>query len=181
MSDRPRARWLVPGFWISLVAAALVYAAMVGWSLPLISAGAGGLPPFDMLPAGYSLDEARAFVSALTPEARGFYLSTQHALDTLYPPLMALTLGLGLWILSPAKTTAAKLLAVALPILAMISDLAENALVRDLLTIDPAKLDAEPVMMASAVTVVKSLLTSLAMILLLVFAGLWGWRKRRAY
>lgn len=177
MSHGPRARWLVPGFWVSFVAATLVYAAMVGWSLPRISAGAGGLLPFDMRPAGYSLDEARAFVTALSPEARGFYLSTQHLLDTLYPPLMALTLGLGLWILSPAKTTMAKLLPLGLPVLAMIADLAENALVRDLLAIDPAKLDAGPVMMASAATVVKSLFTGLAMILLLVFAGLWGWRR----
>lgn len=179
MTTPPRARWLVPGFWISFAAAAFVYALMIGWSLPRITASAGGLAPFDMRPMGYGLDEARAFVAALTPEARDFYFRTQHSLDTLYPPLMALTLGLGLWVLSPVKAVAAKLLALALPAAAMLADLTENALVRELLTIDPGKLDAEPVMMASAATVLKSILTSLAMTLLLVLVGLWGWRNWR--
>ena len=61
----------------------------------------------------------------------------------------------------------------------MVADLAENALVRDLLAADPGKLDAEPVMMASAATVMKSIFTTLAMSLLLIFTVVWGWRKWR--
>ena len=79
-------------FWVALAATAGVYGAMVGWSLPRVSAMAGGLVPFDMRPTGYTPGEAQAFVLALSDEGRGFYLNVQQGLDFVFPALSALVL-----------------------------------------------------------------------------------------
>jgi hypothetical protein len=164
-------------FWVSFLAVCAIYAIMVLWSLPKISAAAGGLAPFDMRPGGYSLEDARSFLSGLSEEGRAFYLSTQHRLDTVYPPLLGLTLALGLWIMSPTASLWLRLPLVALAMFGMLADLVENQLVAVLLSMPPGSVDAEPVMMASAATVIKSFLTTIAMSLLLVFTAVWGWAK----
>ncbi len=165
-------------FWFCCAAAVAVYAVMVLWSLPLISAEAGGLMPFDMRPMGYDLGEARAFLDALSPAGRDFYLQTQHRLDTVYPPLLALTLGLGLWIMSPWPSAWVKLLLAFLAVPGMVFDLAENRFVADLLQMPAAAVDSEPVMMASAATALKSVFTTIAMSVLLILTVIWFWRRR---
>lgn len=79
-------------YWSVLAAALLLYAVILLWSLPTISATAGGLATFDTRPAGYGFAEARTFLAALTPAGRDLYLSVQHRLDLVFPPLMALAL-----------------------------------------------------------------------------------------
>lgn len=172
-------RWLITAFWVSFVATSAIYAVMVLWSLPKISAAAGGLASFDMRPAGYSLDEATIFLTTLTDEGRAFYLSTQQWLDSFYPPMMAATLVLGLWIMAPLQNLTAKWVLAMIPILAMLADFLENDQVRILLVDAPWYIDPPVVGWASFATVIKSLLTTLAMTLLLFFTVLWGWRKWR--
>lgn len=65
---------------------------MLGWSLPAVSAAAGGRLPFDMRPSGYSFADAQAFLGALRGEGAGFYLNVQQKLDMGYPGLLAATL-----------------------------------------------------------------------------------------
>ncbi len=79
-------------FWIMFAVMLGVYLVMVLWSLPLLMADAGGLPAFDLRPAGYSHDEAQAFLAALSPEGRAFYLDVQQWLDTAYPALLGVVL-----------------------------------------------------------------------------------------
>jgi hypothetical protein len=55
-------------FWLVVAATLGVYLVMVLWSIPRISAEAGGLPVFDLRPGGYTFEEARAFLAALSPE-----------------------------------------------------------------------------------------------------------------
>jgi hypothetical protein len=45
-------------FWALFSATLMVYGTMILWSLPTISAAAGGLVPFDMRPSGYDYAEA---------------------------------------------------------------------------------------------------------------------------
>lgn len=170
---------LTMAFWISLAVSAAIYLIMVGWSLPRISAAAGGLAPFDMRPSGYEPDEARTFLSALSEEGRGFYLSVQHRLDLVYPPVLALTLALGLWIMAPVRAVIPLLVLVAVPLLAMIADLAENWLVAQMLNTPPESLNDNLVAIASTATVLKSVMTTIAMTLLLLFTAYSGWRKWR--
>ena len=72
-------------FWLTFAATIVVYAIMVVWSLPTITASADGQVPFDLRPLGYSYDEARAFLLALSDEGRHFYTAVQHRLDHIYP------------------------------------------------------------------------------------------------
>jgi hypothetical protein len=82
---------------------------------------------------------------------------------------------------APAKSPFLRLPLIALAVLAMTADLAENALVRGLLNTDAASLDPERVRMANAATLVKSLFTTAAMTFLLLFAALRGWRRWRRH
>src|SRR5690606_15213956 len=71
------------------------------WTLPTLSAAAGGLAPFDMRPGGYGFAEAAAFLGALSPDGRHFYETVQHRLDIAYPGLLALTLFLAIAAAAP--------------------------------------------------------------------------------
>jgi hypothetical protein len=172
-------RQQIASFWALFVGMALVYAIMVTWSLPKISAMAGGQIPFDLRPFGYSVDEARSFLAVLSDDGRVFYRDMQHSLDTVYPPLLAATLGLGSWIMSPTPSKVVRTLLAALAIPGMGFDLAENHAVATLLAMPVAAVDAEPVMIASTFTILKSVFTTIAMTILLVLTIVWAWRKWR--
>ena len=172
-------RLLVIIFWICFAASAAVYAVMLFWSLPKIAAAAGGLAPFDLRPAGYSLDEAKSFLAALSADGRDFYDHTQRALDSVYPLLLATTLGVGLWIVVPGSPHWVREPLVLIPVLAMIADLTENQLIARMLDSPVQSLDATTVMMASTTTIVKSILTTYAISALLILSVLNAWTRRR--
>jgi hypothetical protein len=162
-------------FWGSLAAGAGVYAAMVGWSLPIIQSGAAGLVPFDLRPAGYSAAEAQAFMDALTPEARALYLGRQHWLDTVYPGLLGLMLFSGIAMLAPSRWRWVLGLT---SVPGTVSDWIENLLVARMLR-QEGQLPAELVDAASLATVIKSVCTTVALVLLLLLFLAWLYRKWR--
>jgi hypothetical protein len=151
-------------FWVSLAATLVLYLVLVLWSLPRISAEAGGAVPFDLRPMGYSFDEAQAFLAALSAEGRAHYLGTQHQLDWIYPALLGTTFITGfsllfrravLWVLVP----------LALSVTAL--DWLENMAVAELLRADLGSLQPSAVTEASRWSMLKSLATTLAWLLLL--------------
>ncbi|MGC9368987.1 MAG: hypothetical protein ACP5DX_05530 [Paracoccaceae bacterium] len=147
-----------------VIATLSLYAVMLLWSLPRITEAAGGLPAPDMRPAGYSHDEAVAFLSALDADARAFYLSVQHRLDAVYPLFLGLTLGLALWHL--LRRAAWPLRAGALLLCAGVTaaDWLENARVAALLRAAPGEVSVDMVAAASRASVAKAALTSLALL-----------------
>ncbi|SMP33323.1 hypothetical protein [Shimia sagamensis] len=82
-------------FWSSFAAATAIYLVMVFWTMPTISAAAGGMVPFDMRPFGYTAQEARNFLASLTADGRDFYLSVQLRLDLIYPAVLGIMLIVG--------------------------------------------------------------------------------------
>ncbi len=154
--------WAVP------IAAALAYGVLVGWFGPQVQMAAGGLTPFDLRATGYGLDDARAFLTALTPEGRDVYLGPVRINDTIFPILFTATLILpvrrwarGWWV----------------PALAYgVLDLAENWAVARMLVAGPG-VEAGPVALASALTMAKFAAVAAAVVI-----GLWGlwaaWRAR---
>lgn len=145
-----------------------VYATMLAWSLPAVSAAAGGLAPFDMRPSGYSLDEARAFLAALTSEGADFYRNVQQRLDIAFPALIALTLGFGIVGLLPRRLGAWRWLGLAVALPVAVFDYLENHAVARMIEAGAAGLTAELVAAASQWTVLKSMATSIVMTGLLV-------------
>jgi len=150
------------------VATLAVYAVMVFWSLPKISDAAGGLMPFDLRPAGYDLEAARAFIKALDAEGARFYLEVQHRLDMVYPALLAASLIVALiwaWRGAPRWVPA---LACAAAVIGAGADYAENWAVAGMISGGVDGLTTEIVDWASRASRTKAVLTTVAMVVLLV-------------
>ena len=163
-------------FWVLFAATGVLYLVIVGWSLPRIASEAGGATPFDLRPMGYDYDEAQGFLIALSEVGRDYYLRTQHRLDWIYPAFLGATFALGyfllfrrvfLWLLIP------------LTICVVGFDWLENLAVAELLKANPNALDPDKVAEASRWSLLKSLATTLAWILLLAGGVLQLLRKRR--
>lgn len=162
-------------FWLVFAATLGVYLVMLVWTLPAITAAAGGLAPFDLRPSGYTLDEARAFLAALTSDGTTLYRNVQQRLDIAYPVLLAATLVMAILLLSPAGLGRWLLAATALP--GMVFDYLENASVAAMLDGGAAALTPELAAAASRWTVLKSVFSTLAFVVLLAFLGLWLYRR----
>ena len=87
-------------FWTLVAITLAIYASMLIWTLPRITAAADGHVPFDMRPGGYSFDDAREFLTCLQPDGRTIYLGPQAVLDLIYPGLLAIVLTISLWTLT---------------------------------------------------------------------------------
>ncbi len=144
---------------------AINYAMMLFFSLPVLVSEANGLWPFDARIFGYSVEQARIYISTISNEGLAFYLTTQSMLDFSFPALYALSLILTFYHLAP-KLPVLYLL----PLAAALFDYYENATVTRIL------LSAEP---EAALVGLASLLTQLkyAAIALSLLAILWLWLK----
>jgi len=163
-------------YWIVFVAALCVYGAMLLVTLPAITDAADGLVPFDMRPAGYTPDEARAFLANLSDQGRAVYLGLQHRLDLVYPGLLALVLAGAVWGLTTRGIIRVPL--VLLTCLGMIADYTENVFVARMLRWDgviPDQLAAQ----ACLWTQLKSAATTIVMIAVCLLLVAWGLRKWR--
>ncbi len=160
-------------YWILTAAMLGVYLVMVFWTLPYIAQQAGGARPFDLRPMGYSFDEARNFLSALSEQGRVYYLTVQHRLDIVYPVLLALWATLTIRALTPSWSRVLHFGVALIAATSAIFDYVENARVAALL--GGATITEDLVSAASQATVLKSAfggaLLSLTLVLLVVAAS----------
>jgi hypothetical protein len=185
----PREWLLKPAVVIAAVIAALVpYLVMLLYTVPRLAAGAGGMAMFDMRPRGYTHAEAIAYLRALTPSAREFYLTTQHGIDTPFPVLLALATGLAIAYLTrpgepgmvaPPAGLRKLLIFVVCPLMAMLA-LAENHAVAAMLRLEPARVSESMVAAASMLTVAKSLMVTVGLTSLVVIGGMVAIRRWRS-
>ncbi|MFC3117406.1 hypothetical protein [Jhaorihella thermophila] len=138
---------------------------MVLWTLPAIAAEAGGLLPFDLRPTGYSAEEARTFLAALSDEGRAIYAGPQRALDGVYPALLAAVLAGAVKALFRRGPLRVVLMLAVLG--GMLADYAENLRIAAMLAAGPEATDAM-IEAASRATVTKSALTGAVMGLVLL-------------
>jgi hypothetical protein len=78
---------------VLLVASGLLWAVLFFGTLAHLTRLADGLTPFDIRPWGYTYAEARAFLEAIGEQGRAYYASPELILDTVYPPLYAVSRG----------------------------------------------------------------------------------------
>jgi hypothetical protein len=170
-------------FWILAGATLALYLAIVLWSLPTVTAEAGGLTPFDLRPGGYSFEEARAFLAALTPEGVAFYDQVQHRLDIFFPALIALTLYFAIAALLPRSLGGWRFVLATPALLLAPFDWLENAAVGEMLHAGAEGTTSQMASAASGWTQAKSLMTTVvmsALLLLLIWkAGAAIARRRR--
>ncbi len=164
-------------FWTLFAVTLVIYAVMVLWSLPKISAAAGGQPAFDMRPFGYSFDAAKSFLAAITPDGTVFYLNVQHRLDAAYPALLAATLFFAIRALVPARSGLVRSVIALVVIPGAVFDYLENGGVTAMLNAGAPGVTPELVARASLWTLLKSLFTTVAMLLMLALAGLALWQR----
>lgn len=167
-------------FWFVAAVALADYCVMIFWSIPKISAQAGGLTIFDMRPGGYSFEEAKAFLAALSSEGAAFYTDVQHKFDAVYPTLLALTLGWAILRLAPAGWGRWRWLLAASALPGMLFDYLENLDVSAMLKLGPDGITPRLVETASRHSQIKAAATSVAMGILLVLLALWAFRRWRA-
>ena len=160
-------------FWFVAAVTLAVYCVMIFWSIPRISTQAGGLTVFDMRPGGYSFDQAKAFLAALSPAGAAFYADVQHKLDTAYPALLALTLGWSILRLAPANWGLWRWLIAATALPGMVFDYRENLDVSSMLKLGPNGITPQLVEAASRHSQLKAISTSISTAILLVLLGIW--------
>ncbi|MGL6313501.1 hypothetical protein [Vibrio sp. WXL103] len=143
---------------MSLVLTNVVYAVMLGYTIPTLMVYSSGLPIFDMSPSGYSYEQAITLLENLGEAGREFYL-VQLALDSVYPALFGFSyFALFQWILNKAAISSRlwQWLSV-VPIAAALFDYSENVSIWLMLS-SFTNLSEGLVKAASGLTIAKSML-----------------------
>ncbi len=157
-------------FWGLVVAKAVVYLAMILWSLPRIAAYADGQTPFDLRPTGYTFEEAQAFLAALGAEGADFYRDVQHQLDLLFPALAAAVVFFAIVWLLPRRLEGWRYVIAAPVVLMAVFDWSENHAVGQMLNAGADGLTEELATVAYT-----------ALLILLIWRGaVWLRRRRKA-
>lgn len=172
---------------VALTVSFALWGVMVFFTLAHLRRIAGGLEPFDLRPFGYTVEEARALLHALSDIGRAYYADVQLQLDTAYPALYALSRGLLLlWVTAPGRAAArpvplpARAALLAPPVLTAWFDYVENDGIAALLAAGP-QVDAELVERTSLWTQCKSfagLITETTCLILSAIAFV-RWRHRK--
>ena len=142
---------------------------MLVYSIPLVNSYAPELRLFDMLPTGYSFNQAIELIEILGQEGRNAYLLIQLPIDFVYPLMFAISYALLMtWVLKQLIHRRTSLFGVSyVPVLAGFFDYLENFCILAMLQNYP-DLSRDLVKFSSLFTVAKSGLTTLFFILLLV-------------
>ena len=172
---------------VALIVSFALWGVMVFWTLAYLRRTAGGLEPFDLRPFGYTPEEARALLYALSSIGRAYYADVQLQLDTAYPAIYALSRGLLLfWVTAPGRTATqplpllARLALLLLPLATAWFDYFENEGIAAMLAAGP-QAGEELIERTSFWTRAKSLAglaTELVCVILAAIAFV-RWRHRR--
>ena len=164
---------------VLLAASGLLWAVMFFGPLAHLSHLAGGMTPFDVRHRGYSYSEARGFLEAIGAEGRAYYANPELILDTVYPPLYAVSRGHALWWLTmPGRIGKAPVslrvrwTLIAVPILMASLDVVENACVAAMLWTWPG-LSRSVVELSSFATQAKIIAGALTEMLMAGLALIW--------
>ena len=159
-------------------AAATVYYLMITVTLSHLVALSGHVP-FDMRPLGYGQQDAAALLEGLGAEGRSYYLTHQIPLDTAYPTLLALTLVATIcWFGRRIPKSRLVRIGVALSIGSALFDYVENLGIIAMIWSWP-DVSAPLVYAVSTATIVKSALTTFAVLLTLCIGFVWMRQPKR--
>ncbi len=113
-------------YWAVLAIMAGLYAVLLLSTEPTLSAYTGGLPLFDLRPFGYSLADAREYLSALSRAGQSYYLTRWFALDMTFLMFLTVSFMSTLWQLYRRPALAWRVAIIVLPLLYGGFDAAEN-------------------------------------------------------
>jgi hypothetical protein len=151
---------------------ASIYLLMINVTLAHIEAVSGHVP-FDMRPFGYGSIEAATLLEALGVEGRAYYLSHQIALDTLYPFMLTLTLIATIcWFGQRMPNRKLVRFGIAFSVGSALFDYVENLGIAAMILSWP-EISVLQVYATSSATILKSALTTLAVLLTLLVGFNW--------
>ena len=152
-----------------LVLTNTVYAFMLLVTIPNVMQYTHGMNLFDMMPRGYDAAYAEVLLTTLGPEGRYAYLHYQLPVDFIYPLLFGITYSLLIaYFVNKLKLIDKPVLYLALlPILAGSFDYLENIGIITMLTSFP-DFFSKTVQMANAFTMMKSGLSTVSFVILIV-------------
>ena len=152
-----------------IVPAMIVYFIMLLYTIPQVEKYAPEINLFDLSPTGYSFEYAIELLDALGNNGRELYLFTQLPLDFLYPGLFAVSCSLLLsWLFMKSQKASSKLFYFCyVPVMAALFDYFENIFIVCILTSYPNVSEIN-VSLASYMTIIKSVLTTVFFVLLIV-------------
>jgi hypothetical protein len=152
-----------------IIPAITVYFIMLLYTIPQVSAYAPGINLFDLSPTGYSFEYAIKLLDTLGSDGRDLYLYRQLPLDFIYPGLFAVSCNLLLsWLFLKTQQTNSKLFYFCyIPVAAGLFDYLENIFIVSILTSYP-NVSEVSISLASAMTITKSVLTTIFFVLLVL-------------
>lgn len=166
-------------YWLLLATTVGFFVVLSFWYVPKLTVVVNGavLRPFDLLLFGYTPQDAKLYLSALSPEQIEMYKDQMLAIDRIFPVLYAST-----WIIALSKVNKGVwgwVFSVAI-LAGAVFDYLENAAFTQMLITDPASLADSVVINASHWTVLKFISFSICIFgfLILLFLSLYD-RFRR--
>lgn len=160
--------------------AASVYLAMISVTLAHLEF-VSGQTPFDMRPFGYAPADAAELLGGLGKDGRKYYLTRQIPLDTLYPALLALTLSSTIcWFGRRMPNSGLVRLGVTLAVGSALFDYLENLGIIAMIWSWP-DVSGPLVSAASFATFAKSVMTTLAVMLVFAIAIAWARLPKAAF
>lgn len=157
---------------ISFILTYAVYAIMLLHTIPTLLIYSKGITLPDMMPLGYNAEHIYNLLTELGVEGRAYYLAYQLPIDFIYPLLFALSGYLSLVYFQHKlhlKNTIWSIL-VFLPVIAGAADYLENIGIISFLNSFP-EIPVGTVNLNSAISIVKSMATTLYFVLLLIMVG----------
>ena len=156
----------------------IVYLMMLTITIPKTMAYSGEMKLLDMMPMGYNFEYVNHLFESLGEKGRSIYLYHQIPLDMLYPFLfgMSYSLIMAYFLIKIDKLRSYWFYLCLLPIMAGAADYLENFGVIFMLNNFP-NLSESSVNLTSAFTIIKSLLTTLYFISLVVVLMMLGIKK----
>jgi hypothetical protein len=150
---------------VSGIGTAVIGVIMNLFLIPAIESNTGGIRCFDMNP-GYDYETAKAFLELTGERGKELYLGYQLPLDFVYPVFYTV-LFISLLVLLIGKKSAL----IALPCTLAVFDYAENILTEIMLRSESLSLTT--VKIASAVTLIKTVLMYLVFLILFILIIKW--------
>lgn len=146
----------------------IIHLTMVLFTIPKLEAITNGLKIFDLRQFGYSFQEASLLINTLGESGKSIYLYQQIPLDLVYPTSYGISLCLILaYFLNKLGLIDSKYFTLSmLPLLIAFFDYLENFCIILILNIFP-DISKNQVFLASNLTIIKSILTTLYFLVLI--------------
>ena len=154
-----------------------VYVFMLAVTIPKVMEFAGGMKLLDMMPTGYDTEYVRELFSSLGAEGRRVYLFNQIPVDMVYPFLFGISycLLMAYLVIKIDKLSSPLFYLCLLPVIAGLADYSENLGIIVMLNNYP-ELSSVSITATNIFSIVKSILTSVAFVVLIIFLIILGFK-----